>query len=169
MKIDIHELLNKSEIVFRGEEVISLLEHNLSDQTHDYKVNVEGKVTKQGNRYLVQGTLSSTLKLLCDRCMKEVEYPIHTELYRVFSSDLNEQHQDEDVTPLTESSVDLSDAINEAIALEIPMKVLCKEDCKGICHACGQDLNVTSCTCEKADIDPRLEKLKNIFHPQSEE
>ncbi len=167
MKIDIHELLNKSEITFEGEQVITLLDQGLSDQAHDYSVHVEGKVTKDGKRYLVQGTVSSTLKLLCDRCMKEVEYPIHTELYRVFSSDSKDE--DEDVVQLNESSIDLSNAIHEAIALEIPMKVLCNEDCKGICHKCGQDLNVASCTCEKADVDPRLEKLKSIFHPQSEE
>lgn len=169
MKINIHELLNKSEVTFKGEEVISLFENNLSGYRQDSIVYVEGVITKEADRYLVNGNLSTTVKLSCDRCIQEVSYPICAELYRVFSSNCTEEDEDEDIVQITESYIDLSDAIREAVVLHIPMKVLCKENCNGICKVCGQDLNVTPCNCEQLDIDPRLEKFKNIFHPQSEE
>ncbi len=167
MKIDIHDLANKSEVTFESEQAVSLLGLNLSSNAQSCLVSIAGTVTKKGNRYLVRGDIASTIKLLCDRCTNEFEYPIHEELYKEFSTDFNEE--DEDIIHVTQSSIDLSDIIAEAVCLSIPMKCLCREDCKGICNVCGQDLNEHTCCCQNADIDSRLEKLKNIFHPQSEE
>lgn len=169
MKIDIHELINKLEVTFKGEQVVSLLGLDLSSNTHNCIVNIEGTVTRKGSRYLVRGNISSMIKLICDRCINEFEYPIHAELYKEFSSNFNEVNEDEDIIQITQSSIDLSDVVAEALYLSIPMKRLCKDDCSGICTVCGQNLNEHICNCQKSDIDPRLEKLKNIFHPQSEE
>ncbi|MDF2612499.1 MAG: hypothetical protein K0S71_285 [Clostridia bacterium] len=169
MKIDIHELTNKSEVTFKGEQIVSLLGLNLSSSTHNCIVNIEGTVTKKGSRYLVRGHISSVIKLVCDRCIKEFEYPIHAELNKEFSSNFNEVNEDEDIIQITQSSIELSDVIAEALYLSVPMKCLCNDDCKGICNVCGENLNEHTCNCQDSDIDPRLEKLKNIFHPQSEE
>ena len=49
------------------------------------------------------------------------------------------------------------------------MKWLHDENCKGICKVCGINLNKQSCHCDAQEIDPRLEGLRNLFHPQSEE
>jgi len=168
MKIDIHELSNKLEVTFKGEQVVSLLGLSLFSNTHNCIVNIEGTVTRNGSRYLVRGNLTSIAKLICDRCTKEFEYPIEAELYKEFSSDFNEANEDEDIIQITQSSIDLSDVIVEALSISIPMKCLCKDDCKGMCTICGGSLNEHTCNCQHSDIDPRLEKLKEIFHPQSE-
>ncbi len=169
MKIDIHELTNKSEVYFAGEQAVSLQGLNLSSHTDSSLVSVQGTVTKKGNRYLVRGNIASVIKLLCDRCTKEFEYPIHAELCKEFSADFTQVDEEDDVIHVTTSSIDLSDIIAEAVYLSLPMKSLCDEDCKGMCNVCGNNLNEKKCSCENADIDPRLENLKNIFHPQSEE
>ncbi|WP_069997573.1 YceD family protein [Cellulosilyticum sp. I15G10I2] len=167
MKIDIHDLTNKSEVTFKGEQAVSLLGLNLSSNAKSCLVSITGTVAKKGNRYLVRGNIASTIKLLCDRCTSEFEYPIHAELYKEFSTDFIKE--DEDIIHVTKSNIDLSDVIAEAVYLSVPMKCLCREDCKGMCNVCGINANEHTCNCQDADIDPRLEKLKNIFRPQSEE
>ncbi|MFN3694656.1 MAG: YceD family protein, partial [Ignavibacterium sp.] len=55
--------------------------------------------------------------------------------------------------------IDFDNDVREFAILAIPMKKLCKEDCKGLCPRCGADLNFEQCTCPKEEIDPRWEKL----------
>ncbi|MGB9809870.1 MAG: YceD family protein, partial [Caldanaerobacter sp.] len=49
------------------------------------------------------------------------------------------------------------------VILSLPMKFLCKEDCKGLCPICGTNLNYGSCSCKREDIDPRLEVLSKLL------
>ena len=60
-------------------------------------------------------------------------------------------------------------SLTEAVVLNVPMKWLHDSNCKGICKVCGINLNKQSCQCDAEEIDPRLEGLRNLFHPQSEE
>lgn len=168
MKIDIKELINKPEYCFKGKQIVSL-EH-LASQTSSpiCEMNVEGTVTRDQNRYHVTGKVTGILPLRCDRCMKAIQYPIDLLLEEtLFSPQQGAVPEDNKI--IDGSTIDLSELISEMIYLNLPMKVLCKSNCKGICTQCGQDLNEQICTCQKSDIDPRLEKLKSIFHPQSEE
>ncbi len=68
----------------------------------------------------------------------------------------------------TGSEINLHDILKEQILLNIHMKPLCDENCKGICPKCGKDLNTESCFCEEKDIDPRLEVLKSLLEKQKE-
>lgn len=167
MKINIHELKKKSEVTFSGLQNIQLRGVNPLNPTQDCAVDVNGMVTKSGNRYVVKAQATAKVKLLCDRCLEEFKCPIQADIYQRYSSDPNED--DEEIYPITGFEIDLEDVITEAVVLNVPMKWLHDEDCKGICKVCGVNLNKHSCHCDDANIDPRLEGLKNIFHPQSEE
>ncbi len=169
MKINIHELNKKSEVTFKGEQRVSLKGINPVHDVLDCIAFVDGIATKSGNRYLVEGQVTTKVILLCDRCLEEYEYTLQADLYKEYSSEEVLDDEDEDIVQVTGSEIDLEDAITEAIYLNVPMKGLHDENCKGICKICGQNLNKQSCDCEKNDVDPRLEGLKNIFHPQSEE
>lgn len=169
MKINIHELKKKSEVTFKGEQPISLRGLNSEHPIQNCEAHVDGTVTKTGNRYLVQGTVSVTVQLLCDRCIEEFDCSIVADLYKEYSSDPNVNEDDEDIIQVTDSEIDLEDAVTEAVYLNLPMKWVHDDKCKGICKVCGQNLNKHQCKCQENDIDPRLEGLKNIFHPQSEE
>lgn len=163
MIINIQALITSKQLDFEGEQNVSLKEFNLGTQKTDYMAKVYGEVIRNGTTYIVSGTLDVTIKMVCDRCMVEYDYPIHTTLYSAFSSGEIAPDESEDVKPVIKSSIDLSDSILEAIAMEIPMKSLCLEDCKGICTMCGTNLNRGTCECAQSDIDPRLEKLQSIF------
>jgi uncharacterized protein len=56
----------------------------------------------------------------------------------------------------------LSDALREAVLLEIPIKNLCAEDCRGLCPHCGVDRNRETCACEDAPVDQRWSALRNV-------
>ena len=77
---------------------------------------------------------------------------------------LNEVKSEElDLDFYSGEELDLLDLIKEQIELNLPMKPLCDDACKGICPKCGTDLNVKSCTCSVKDIDPRFESLKKLI------
>jgi len=167
MKINIHELKKKSEMVMDWVQPITLKGVNPLHPSLDCDAHVEGTVTKVGNRYVVKGIASTVVKLLCDRCLEEFDCSIEAEIYQRYSTDPNED--DEEVLPISGFEIDLEDIITEAVVLNVPMKWLHDSNCKGICKVCGINLNKQSCRCDAQEIDPRLEGLRNLFHPQSEE
>ena len=71
------------------------------------------------------------------------------------SGTLETEDQDEYLIA-REKMLELDEPLTEAVILEFPMKNLCREDCKGLCPNCGQDLNEGSCTCSKMEMDPRM-------------
>nr|WP_307989504.1 DUF177 domain-containing protein [uncultured Niameybacter sp.] len=135
----------------------------------DYKARVYGTIEKRQELFTVTGYVDVTLQMVCDRCMRTFEYPLHAMLDDQFSNSEQELLEDEDIKRVTKSSIDLSDSILESIAMAMPMKALCEDDCKGMCLKCGANLNENTCKCDRADIDPRLEALKDIFCLDSKE
>ena len=74
----------------------------------------------------------------------------------------NEENEDEWVFPLEGDSADLDEIIRTVFVLNLDSKLLCKEDCKGLCHRCGTNLNHGPCTCQK-ELDPRFAALKQLL------
>lgn len=163
MKINIHELQNKSEIEFNFTGQLAINNFNLAIADETCTVDVKGIITKKGSIYILKGELSTVLSLSCDRCLKKFDYPIHAKFDREFSSEKDNQEDEEDNIKISNSILDLTDVVAETIYLELPMKHLCHDECKGICVVCGQDLNEKACGCSNDNIDPRLESLKDIF------
>lgn len=163
MKIDIHTLITEPTLEFRETENVSLVGINGAKGKLDCTANVTGTITRDGNKYIVCANVEANLPLVCDRCMKYYQYPIHAQLCSEFSSDKQYLEKNEDARPVVESCIDLSDDIAQAIFIDLPMKSLCKEDCKGLCRVCGHDLNQGSCGCMQDELDPRLEQFKDIF------
>ena len=60
--------------------------------------------------------------------------------------------------------LDIDKMVYDEILVNWPMKVLCREDCKGICKKCGTNLNVKTCDCEKSELDPRMAAIQDIFN-----
>lgn len=162
MKINIQTLINKDQLGFEEETPVSL-KVGLATTKTDYMTKVYGQVTKNGDLYTVEGFVDVDLKLLCDRCMSEFIYPIHAPLYCQFTSNDEKVDEEEDIKKISKSSIDLSEDILQTIVMNLPMKVLCQEDCKGMCKSCGANFNKGICSCDPSDIDPRLEGLKDIF------
>ena len=109
------------------------------------------------------GSNATTIHGICDRCASEfhrkVEFPIDVVLVTKLES---EENEDEWVFPLEGDSADLDDIVRTVFVLNLDSKLLCKEDCKGLCPQCGKNLNDGPCNCRK-ELDPRFAALKQLL------
>ena len=130
------------------------------------------RIDKAGAEVMVTGDLRAEIKLTCSRCLKEFNRNLTVPVNVVYHSieelkdeaHLNEVKSEElDLDFYSGEELDLLDLVKEQVELNIPMKPLCDDACKGICPKCGTDLNIKSCTCSVKDIDPRFEPLKKLL------
>ena len=102
------------------------------------------------------------LGIPCSRCLEEVPYEVSLDYEG--KVDLDHPAEDEDlISDIEEKELDLDMLIFDEVVPQLPTRVLCREDCKGLCNTCGQNLNDGSCDCERTDLDPRMAKILDIF------
>ena len=129
-------------------------------------------VKNLGNRKLsLTGGTKVTLSIPCARCLEPVEYTCEL----TFDQELDMKASEEDrVKDLDEQSyvtgynLDADRLVCNELSLSLPMKVLCKEDCKGICNRCGANLNIETCDCDTRALDPRMSVIQDIFNQYKE-
>jgi uncharacterized protein len=107
----------------------------------------------------------------CDRCLKTIELPVSADFALEYITGA-EYESNSGAAELTEAEMSVSvfdgeaigvdEVVKEQILLAVPTRMLCREDCNGICPECGTDLNAGECKCFKDDIDPRWAALKNL-------
>lgn len=98
----------------------------------------------------------------CDRCGVKAKNKIAFDVDYILATTIENEDND-DILLVTEEEFNLEELCRTDVLLHIPMKHLCKQDCKGICSACGENLNEVDCTCNKKQIDPRLEALAKLL------
>lgn len=126
-------------------------------------VLAQGTVRNTAGVLMMKGNVTTTIHGICDRCATEfsrdIDFPIDAVLVTELS---NEENEDEWVFPLVGDSADLDDIVRTVFVLNLDSKLLCKDDCKGLCCRCGKNLNDGPCSCEK-EIDPRWAALKQLL------
>ena len=126
-------------------------------------VEASGVVKNTAGVLLMTGSIHTTIHGVCDRCAADfdadVEFPIDVVLVTELS---NEENEDEWVFPLEGDSADLEDIVRTVFVLNLDSKLLCKEDCQGLCCRCGKNLNDGPCNCQK-ELDPRFAALKQLL------
>ena len=163
-------LLGLSQIIDRpGASVSFSVSVDLSDLCYgvSYPVSepvlAEGNVRNTAGVLVMQGSIATTIHGICDRCASEfhrkVEFPIDVVLVTKLES---EENEDEWVFPLEGDSADLDDIVRTVFVLNLDSKLLCKENCKGICPKCGKNLNDGPCNCRK-ELDPRFAALEQLL------
>lgn len=110
----------------------------------------------------VQGRLASSMSLECVRCLDEAIVPVDISLDELFyyppqAAPPGEPFVGED------GMIDLGPLVRELSLLAVPIKVLCRPDCLGLCQECGANLNEGECGCPAEEIDPRLAGLQQLL------
>ena len=121
------------------------------------------RVIRVPGSLLVQGTVESQLRLECVRCLEPFALPITMELEETFGLPGTSRRQDVTFVVGADGWLDLTPLLREQAWIAIPMKPLCRSNCKGLCPQCGANLNRDSCTCENNRIDLRLASLKDLL------
>lgn len=118
-------------------------------------LHVQGALAPAGSEYVFSGTVSGVFKHECDRCLDAVTTPFDSEVEMYFrqaavdqaDTDEDSDEEPEAVYPIVANEIDLGPAIWEEVALVVPAKHLCSEDCAGLCPHCGVNRNRESCAC----------------------
>lgn len=136
------------------------------------KEPVELTVTNLGNRKLaLKGHGSLTLSIPCSRCLTPVSYLVELLFDTVIDMNLTDEERarDLDEQPYVHGyNLDVDQLVFNELLMNFPMRVLCREDCKGICNRCGTNLNIETCDCDTRALDPRMSVIQDIFNQYKE-
>ncbi len=141
-------------------------EANLAEPFYG-ELKADYRLSKLGNQIVLDGKVSVSVKFVCDRCLTIYDEPIKTNYQMVYileesPDDLDERKINIQYLPLETDKIYLSDDIRDYSVLAVPMKKLCKEDCKGLCSRCGKNLNDGKCDCNTEEIDERWRPLLEL-------
>lgn len=126
-------------------------------------VSVSGQVKNEAGVLLLSAELSTTLHCVCDRCAASFLRDYTQKVEAVLVTELAHEENEDDWTFLLQGdNADLEDIMTTAFVLNMDAKMLCSEDCKGLCFSCGKNLNEGKCDCTK-EPDPRLAVLKQLL------
>lgn len=132
------------------------------------KSPVDLTISHLGERKVrLEGEAKLSLLIPCNRCLENVKTEFNVKFLK--DLDFNQNSEDrikelDETNYITEYNLDVDLLIYDEILIDFPMKVLCDEDCKGLCKVCGTNLNVKSCDCDNAGSDPRMLRIRDIFN-----
>jgi len=160
MLVDLREIIGVP-----GGKVPFDFEPDLSDAALGSVVQVKkharaaGSVTNRAGVLTFSANVDAICLCVCARCLEEFEYPVQKQI----QANLTEGGEGEnpDGYFLQGDKIDANEIIVTEFILDLDDRLLCREDCKGLCESCGSDLNTGPCSCE-AKIDPRLEILSKF-------
>lgn len=166
MKVDISSIREKrgGSLSFKGEHSIDISGVE-TDVELDQPVSVRGTVTNTGDGFLVQGEVTFTYRTNCNRCLDPISGSSNVSITEQFVS-YSPVESDESFYYFQGDLIDLSDCLREQVLLSLPMKFTCKNDCKGLCVQCGQNLNLQDCSCHNDDYNPQFAKLKTLLNQE---
>ncbi len=155
-------------------ETFPLLSGMQNDKSCCFAGRVEGDVTvtREYENIRVVGRVSVPLELSCSRCLADYSSFIDTNFTIFFrketavTASVEEELELGEIDLLSSSfsgdEIDLTHEIEEQIAMEVPLKPLCSDSCKGLCHECGIDLNTSGCSCSKEPVSLAFNSLKDF-------
>ena len=125
------------------------------------KIVLSGEATYKDEIIILNANLKGNLELICSRCLDTFIYPIDIDIEERFTN--NKELEDQEIMFVDGDTLDITEIIENSIISTLPIKRLCKEDCKGLCSQCGENKNVENCSCLDYDVDVRLAKLRELF------
>ena len=120
----------------------------------------------RGKELLITAETRLSVMIPCDRCLEDVKREFELNCVKHVDVGLSDAELTEE---LDESNfidgyhLDVDKLLFHEILSSWPTKVLCREDCKGLCNVCGQNLNTGSCNCEDTGLDPRMSVVRDLF------
>lgn len=149
MKLDIDREINLSDVDLYGFKPLCK------------PCKVTGEISNRAGIVSMNATAQIDYSGICDRCAAEVNKHFTVSMEHTFVTELNDESND-DFILVPNMRIDLDGLATEDVLLSLPTKILCREDCKGICSTCGKNLNEGPCDC-KPPIDPRLQGLLSLL------
>jgi uncharacterized protein len=165
MLIRINKFLSSEQISIQINEKFEIDDEDFLSKTHLHKdIIFSGVIFKVDDNVILNGSIQYTFEDECARCLITFDKTVTTSFEAVLMRQLEENEESDEIKlKITDGCVDLEETIKQMIYLSMPMKSLCKKDCKGICPNCGVNLNNEECKCNNDLTDPRFDKLKDLL------
>lgn len=125
-------------------------------------VSMIAKAANRAGVVTLDCTYRFTLCVCCDRCLAPLELPTTRNISHTVTRTLQGE-DDETFLVCEDGFVELDQLATNDILSELPMRFLCREDCRGLCPVCGADRNRVDCGCAEKASDPRLEALRKLL------
>lgn len=163
MLLDLREIFVSDGAAKDASYALSLAEVEISGG-HPFTSPVEVSAHVENKAGMVTLTIDAAFcyNTVCDRCAAPIERRFDYRFSHKIIENLEEDFND-DYIEAPDLSLDLDELVSSDILLELPSKFLCRGDCQGLCQKCGHNLNLGDCSCDKTEVDPRLEKLKELL------
>jgi len=146
------DLLKKQDIYLEGEEPLSFLEVEDSEMI-SFKDNIHYKLhaSMVSSGILVKGSAGTNYDGVCGRCLENFKSEFENSDICLFYEEI------------LGAELDVTEDVRAALVVEIPINCICKDDCSGLCHICGNNLNKNKCNCQEvANEDSPWSKLNNL-------
>jgi len=134
------------------------------------KVDFDCRISKTSTTVFIKGEFSAIIDANCSRCLEDTNVPIGGKFtYTLLPAkaeireDVELTADDLEISHYSGEFIDLTSIICEQIILQIPIKKLCTENCKGLCLHCGMNLNNSSCNCHIAAVNNKMAVLKKFI------
>ncbi len=158
---------------------------NLSEGVHEYQfeenpsavkldehfskpVVVKAEIEKRRRQLFLTAHVKTAGRFVCDRCLDDFEKEIEIDYRMVYVYEMGDAGEIDkgEITVIHTSTneIDIAEDVRQYTLLGVPLKLLCKDDCAGLCGNCGANLNHTACDCPKENGDPRWEELRKILN-----
>lgn len=149
----------------------------LSDPVELGPVSLQGRIEWADPDFRLRARYSYRQQLVCTRCLQPMEEEVDGEVELLVSvkgtaptpGEMRLEDADLGLLELESEELDTEPLVFEQLQLNVPMKPLCRPDCRGLCGGCGADLNTEECRCESAPVDPRWEALAALKGRMDEE
>jgi uncharacterized protein len=123
--------------------------------------DVIGVISSDSDMLILSAKIKANLEMICSRCLDTFIYPIDIDIEERFTT--NRSTEDDEAIVVMDDVLDITEIVETSIISTLPIKRVCKDDCKGLCQECGCNLNYNTCSCHKEDVDIRFEALKGLF------
>ncbi len=169
--IDLKDLAH-DKVSFKGS-----FEPGVIDFTGDYlrqvkPVDWNAGAERAGAEIRIAGSFETAVEMACSRCLEPAKYEVSKTFDLFFRQRDQLMFDEDDEIELNEKDtrtaffsgtrLAVSDILHEQVLLALPMKALCKLDCKGLCPVCGTNVNTKSCNCPQEQFNPNLETLVEL-------
>ncbi len=129
------------------------------------KVQLDVQLEKTATHLFLRNQVHTVARFECDRCLEPFEATLDDVGRVMFSNDEElVQNSDEEIRAFDPEAreIDITEDVRDLLLLAIPVKLICREDCRGLCPGCGVNLNVESCQCAPRPVDVRWQALQNL-------
>jgi len=164
MLLDISSVLKGNTEKLDFEREIDVSDVDFSEFSAEFKkpVKLSGTVKNVVGVIELSAHADCEYATLCSRCGVDIEKCLAFEFEQTYVKEQTVEAEDA-LTLDGDKTIDIKDILCKSIALFLPLKELCREDCKGICQQCGTNLNEKQCDCVEEYFNPQFEILKGLF------